>query len=199
MTTRPATRRRRRRILALASIPLGLMASGLFVWQASQAAFTATTVNPANSWTAGTVTLTDDDTGTAMFAATGLTPGSTGTKCIEVTYNGTIAASGVRLYGGSTPGTPDLSPYLDLTIDEGSGATFAAGCGSFVLGSNLYTGTLGTFASTRTNYASGVSAWAPAAAGAKKVYRFTYTLDAATPDSAQGGTATATFNWEARS
>ena len=43
-----------------ATVPLGIIASGVLVWQASYAAFSATTTNPSNTFSAGTVTLTDD-------------------------------------------------------------------------------------------------------------------------------------------
>jgi hypothetical protein len=47
-------------LLALAAL-VGLFGSGLLVWRTSRAAFTATTSNAGNSWTAGSVTLTDHD------------------------------------------------------------------------------------------------------------------------------------------
>src|SRR3954471_193143 len=73
-----------------------LVASTVVVLGASDAAFTASTANPGNSWETGSIviaSLTDDDsgttpaTGTAMFSETGLQPGDTGENCITVTSN----------------------------------------------------------------------------------------------------------------
>src|SRR4051812_44560547 len=85
---------RRGALLRKSAVPIGLIASGALVWNASYAAFTATTVNPGNSWSTGSVALSDSQggsssgaTGTALWSGqTNLIPGSTGTKCIKVTY-----------------------------------------------------------------------------------------------------------------
>lgn len=193
------TRRRVDLVLARVGVPFSVLLGAGLVWQTSSAAFTATTSNPSSSWSAGSVSLSDDDSGSAMFTLTNLKPGSTGSKCIQVTYGGSLAAA-VKLYVSSTtPGTPDLSPYLQLTIDEGSGASFAGGCGSFVSSSSLATTqTLTSLAAARTNYANGAGSWAPTGATQTKSYRFVYTVDSAAPNSVQNGTAAATFTWEAQ-
>src|SRR5262245_48900012 len=119
-----------KRVVAAASIPIAVLASGAMVWHASYSAFSATTSNPTNNWAAGTVALTDDDSNTAMFtlaSAGNLKPGSTGSKCIVVTSNGSLP-SAVKLYGTAPATTKNLSDYLTLTVDEGtaaSGGTFA--------------------------------------------------------------------------
>src|SRR4051794_38341278 len=95
----------------------GMLGSGALVWQASQAAFSGSTNNTTNNFAVNTVTLTDDDTGSAMFNATGLTTGNTGTKCIKVTYTGDVAAP-VRLYAANLTG--NLGAYLALTVEMGS-------------------------------------------------------------------------------
>ena len=69
-----------RLIVAVLAVPLGLLGSGALVWQASYAAFTAQTTSPGNSWSTGSVALTDDDAGAAMFSRTGLAPGSSGER-----------------------------------------------------------------------------------------------------------------------
>jgi hypothetical protein len=141
------------------------------------------------------VSLTDDDAGAAMFAATGLVPGSTGQKCIKVTYGGSVTAA-VKLYVSANTGTP-LQAYLDMVIEEGTVGTFAS-CTGFTATSTLYTGTLATAAASNNTYATGWSSWAPTGAAQTRTYRFTYTLNAATPDAQQGNSSTATFQWEAR-
>jgi hypothetical protein len=189
--------RRRLRFGGMVAIPLtlGLLAASAVVWHTSQAAFTGTTSNAANSWAAGTVSLTDDDAAAAMFNATGLVPGSTGTKCITVTYGGSVTAA-VKLYVSANTGA-SLQAYLDMVIQEGTGGSFAS-CTGFSATSTLYTGTLATAATSNNAYATGWSSWSPTGAGQSRTYMFTYTLNAATPDPQQGNGSTATFQWEAR-
>jgi hypothetical protein len=185
---------RRRRPGSVVLIPLALLASSAVVYQASNAAFTATTANPSNSWASGTVALTDNDAGAALFTASGIKPGDGGTKCIVVTYTGSIAAS-VKLYAtGYTDN--GLGQYLTFSVDEGTGT--AADCSDFSSTTALYSGTLDGFATGSTAYASGLSGWAPAGgSNATRTFRFSWTLQ--DTDNAQGKTSAATFTWEARS
>jgi hypothetical protein len=184
---------------------MALVASGALVFQASRAAFTATTSTGTNSWSSGSVVLGDDDSGTALFTANGLSGGETASRCIAVTYSGDTAAT-VRLYLGSsaTTGT-DLRPFLTLAVEEGTGGSFAD-CSGFTPTSALYTGTLTEnptagdqpdWATDHPDYANGLSTWAPdGTAPDTRVYRFTYTL--ANDPAAQNKDATATFTWEAQ-
>ena len=191
------SRRRNGAIAVAAAVVAGLLGSGAFVWQGTNAAFTSTTSNGANNWTAGAVTISDDDSNVAMFNATGLVPGSTGSKCIKVTYSGNVTAA-VKLYVSASSGT--LNPYIDLVVEEGSGGGNVgdfSSCGSFS-GSTIYNGTLASFGSTKTGFATGVGTFAPTASGQFKVYKFSYTLSASTPDSQQSATAALTFQWESQ-
>jgi hypothetical protein len=182
------------------------MISGALVSQSSYSAFNATTANPANNWAAGSVVLADDDGGsTAMFNAVNLKPGSTGSKCIVVTSSGTLA-SAVKLYATgyntTTAATVAFGTYLDLVIDDVTDGTFAstsAECLALApIGTNDFTGTLASFASSKTNFGNGVSDWAPAAGSVSRTYRVTYTLNASTPNTAQLGNAQVGFTWEAQ-
>lgn len=201
---RPRGRRRRhrgeggRRRTTLIALPLALVASSGLVYQASNAAFTASTSNGSNTWSSGTVLLADDDSSSVMFNATDIKPGSTGIKCINVTYSGTLAGQ-VRLYVTSPSGT--LGQYLDLTVEEGTGATGGAtlSCSGFSAGSTLSAGgeTLDSFATAHSAFGGGVSAWAPTGASSEtRSYRVTYTLQ--DDNNAQNKSAAATFTWEAR-
>ena len=188
--------RRRGWIVKVLATPLGLLLSAGVVWQSSHSAFTATTANGTNTFAAGSVALADDDSTSAMFTVTGLKPGSTGSRCIAVTYNGSLAAA-VKLYVKSGDLTDNgLAAYLNLTVEEGSSATFAGGCGSFTGGSTAYTGTLAGLAGSHTAFGSGVGAWTPTGAGQVKAYRITYTL--ADNNAAQNGTSTVNLTWEAQ-
>jgi len=181
---------------AVVAVLAGVLGSGAMVWQASQAAFSATTANPTNNWTAGSVAITDDDSNTAMFNATGLTPNgtNTGVKCIAVTYSGNVAAP-VRLYGAA-PGGTGLAGYLRLTVEIGTGGAFTAGCTGFAATSTLFNNALlSTW--TATSYANGIAAWTPTGASSEtRVFRFTYTL--VDDQNAMGKTASMPFTWEAQ-
>jgi hypothetical protein len=168
----------------------------LIAVRATTAAFTSTTANAANSWSAGTVALTDDDSGTAMFAATAMAPGDAVTRCITVSYSGSVDAA-VRLYGSITGGT-GLGTYLNLTVERGAGGSFAD-CTGFVSAESVYTGTLAGFTATHTGFANGAGTWSPVGGAPvdTMTYRFTTTLQ--DDNAAQGLSATAAFTWEAQS
>ncbi|MFN8081033.1 MAG: hypothetical protein U0Q19_15870 [Kineosporiaceae bacterium] len=174
-------------------VPLALLASSAVVYQASNAAFSATTTNGVNSWQTGSVAISDNDSNVAMFSVTGLKPGDTGTKCIVVTYTGTLNAA-VKLYGTSYTDN-GLGQYLDLSVQEGSGAN--ANCSDFVSATTLHSSTLDAFGTTSTSYATGVSSWAPAGgSNATKTYRFVWTLQ--NNNGAMGKSSSLTFTWEAQ-
>jgi len=130
-----------------------------------------------------------------MFNAAGLIPGSTGQRCIRVTYGGDVTAA-VKMYVSANTGVP-LQSYIDLVIEEGTGTGTFASCTGFTSTSTLFTGTLATAATSNSSYASGWSTWSPTAATQNRTYRITYTLNAATPDAQEGNSSTATFQWEA--
>lgn len=200
MSSSTRSRRRNARLLTVGAVVAGLAASGALVWHASYSAFSAQTTNPSSNWSAGTVALTDDDSNTALFNASNLTPGATGTKCIAVTSTGS-AASAVKLYGTNPSTTKNLSKYINLTITQGTGGTFGSctGFNKLASGSNVFSGTLEAFGTTKTDYTSGAGDWAPTgSASDTRVYQITYTLDAATPNTSQGGTAGLGLTWEAQ-
>jgi hypothetical protein len=167
-------------------------------------AFSATTSNAGNTITAGTVAIADNDAGAAMYSIANAKPGESVSKCIKVTYTGSIDAD-VRIYTTSTIGS--LGQYVDLTITPGTQTTPSfPSCTGFTpdAGGALYTGTLQNFGSAKGSYANGVvdnpgtsaTKWV---ANDFVVYQVTATLQASAPDAAQGLTTGAhTFTWEAR-
>jgi hypothetical protein len=191
----PAPRSATRLLAVAGALLMGLLGSGMMVWRGSSAVFSSTTANGSNSWTLGSVTLADDDAAAAMFSATGLVPGSTGSNCILVTYSGNVATA-VKLYASASADASTVAQYLDMTIVEGTGGGYGS-CGSFVAGTTIYTGTLANFTSTKTAYGASVGSWAPSSS-ATKVYKFTYTLNASVPSAKQAAVTTATFQWEAQ-
>ena len=166
---------------------------GALVVVGSRAAFSATTANTANSWSAGTVVLSDDDSGSAMFNMTAMKPGATSAKCIAVTYSGTLTPADVKLYG--TIAGSGLATYLTTTIEIGSGAVLVHRVHA---GSTLYTGTLANFGTTYTDWATGLANWTPAATPDSRTFRITTTLPSGVSNAAQGLNASGTFTWEAQ-
>jgi predicted ribosomally synthesized peptide with SipW-like signal peptide len=196
---RPGTRHK----LLASAVVLGLI--GVLVGAGTLSAFTATTSNSGNSFAAGTVTLTDNDAGSAIFSLSGMKPGDTDSGCIQVTYGGSLAAT-VRLYG-TTAGT-GLDPYLDLVVTRGtvSSGSFDS-CTNFTADSTNYIGAgagvmySGTLAGFADSYAAGhvdPTAGSPESwtNGEVHAYRFQITLQ--DDNAAQNLTATQTFTWEAR-
>ena len=185
-----------KKLVAGAAVPLALLAGGGMVWQSSYSAFSATTASPTNNWTSGSVALADDDSNTALFNATNLKPGATASKCIVVTSSGTLAST-VKLYGTSYATTKSLADSINLKVEEGTGGSFS-NCTGFTAGSTVFDGSASSFGNNKTDFASGVGTWAPAAGTVTKTYKVTYALSASTPDSAQGGSAALGFTWESQ-
>jgi hypothetical protein len=167
---------------------------------ATWSSFSATTANPSNAFSAGTVAVSDNDAG-ATLSASAMAPGSSTNGCIQVTYTGSLAAT-VHQYASTTG---PLAPYLNLTITRGtqSAPTFPSCTGFSADSTNyvgagagvVYSGTLSSFAST---YASGIvdpQTWNTNDAHA---YKFTITLPSSAPSAAQGLSSSATFTWEAQ-
>ena len=195
-TRTPMTARRRQGI----ALGGGLLIASAVVLQSSSAAFTAQTGNAGNSWAAARVAISHAGSGSALFSATGLVPGSTDDKCVVVTYSGDTAAD-VRLFAAVTSTRPGLEDFLDVTVERGTGN--AADCNDFAASETPFaTGTLATLADTNSSFATGLGSWTPAAAPAApapaptSTYRISWTVQ--NDDDAQGKTAEATFTWEAQ-
>lgn len=167
-------------------------------------AFSSQTDNPGNVVTAGSVTLADNDAGTALYTLTAAKPGDSQTSCIKVTYSGTLNAN-VRIYTPSTIG--ELGPNVTLKIEPGTQTTPSfPSCTGFTpdSGGALFEGTLSSFAAEHNSYANGIVDF-PGTSATKwvtddaVVYRVTATLSAGAPDSAQGKTTgTHILRWEAQ-
>ncbi|MBU1492688.1 MAG: TasA family protein [Actinomycetota bacterium] len=196
MSSSTTIRRSHREVLAGIVMPVAaFLLVGMLVMGTSRAAFFDTAGNAGNSFGAGDVVLTDDDSGAAMFAVSNMAPGDTATKCIEVTYEGSLAPADIEMYVASGDLTGSgLDAYLDLTVELGTGGSFA-GCTGFS-GSSFYSGDLAGFAAAYTDFAGGTGSWTAAATDDAKTYRFTFTLQ--DDNDAQGLDAGITFTWEAQ-
>ena len=189
------------RIATLAVIPAALIAAGVAVSTASYSAFSATSSDDANNWSMGSVSLSNDASNGALFSASNLKPGSTGTNCIAVTSSGSLP-SAVKLYATNVQQTKALASYVTLQIKQGNGGGYGT-CTGFTAASGadgtLYNDSLATFATTRTNYATGVGTWKPTGDKPEtKTYQITYTVSPDAPASLMGANASLGFTWEAQ-
>ena len=165
------------------------------------AALSGSTANSGNTFSAGTVTMTDNDSTAALFAFTNQKPGVTEDGCIKVNYTGSVGAS-VKMFATVT-GT--MAPYLNLTVTRGTDSSPAFdACTNFTpdatnysgLGAGvLFSGNLSTFPTTYgTAISDPTATWTNVTSASYK-----FTVQVVDDNSVQGLTSGATFTWEARS
>jgi hypothetical protein len=201
---RGARRQGSARRAALAVVPLAMLGSGALVYQASNAAFTASTSTGSNAWNAGNVFVANGSSGAALFNVGAMKPGTAGTaatKCVVVSYTGNLAAN-LRLYltgysstprpagppGPLTAGSYDLGNYLRVVVEEGTGAQ--TDCSDFASARYLTSGTtagqtMGSLATALTSFSSTYpgpsnTSWAASASSvgspSTKTYKVSYWL-----------------------
>lgn len=191
-----------RRKLLLSLVVLGLLGS-IAGW-ATFSAFSATTSNTGNSFSAGSVTITDNDAGSAMLTLLNAAPTTSDTGCIKVDYTGTLTSS-VRLYSTVT-GT--LAPYLTVVVTRGTDSSpsfdsctnFTADATNYIGQGNgvIYNGLLSGFPAT---YVAGIidpHSGAPEAWTNPEAHSYKFVVTLADDDAAEGLSSTAAFTWEAR-
>lgn len=195
MAERKGGRRGRKILLTLLVVGVvgGMAGFGTF------SAFSSTTSNSNNSFAAGTVYITDNDGGAAMYSVTNAKPLASTVSCINVKYLGTLD-SNVRLYATGASGA--LAPYVNVTVEQGTGSTVFGDCTGFTASSTIYSGTLSGFPSTSgggiaTNPGAGF--WVT---NDELSYRFTVTVADDNAANGQGAgplsTGTHSFVWEAQ-
>ena len=170
-------------------------------------AFSRATGNPSNTVSTGSVTLADNDGGTAALSLSSARPGASDVSCIQVTATGSLGA-GVRTYADLT-GT--LAPYLRLKVTRGTDPSPSFdSCTGFVADSCnyqgagagvLYDGALNSYPSSYAtalvdpgNCSGGAETWT---ASEQHSYKLEVSF-AGTDSAAEGRSSTATFKWEAR-
>ena len=183
----------------------------------------STTTNPTNQFGAGSVTISDNDAGSALFTTTTLKPGATATTCMGVQYTGSVTPSAIKVYtsgaqesdaGGAygawaNNATSEMDNNLnmviqvsanDLVTDPGA-ACAPAGVGAFTDVAAAAPGTaMNTMINTNTNYATGfASQWGTITVNKWRVWKFVYTFSGSAPDTAQSDGLKVNFNWEASS
>jgi len=182
---------------------VAVLLAGLLVWQGSNAAFSAQTHNNGNNWETGTVALTDDDAGTAMFGLANMVPMQTGSRCITVTADTSVP-------GGIKTDVPTLTiggleNYLDVVIEQGSGGSFAGGCSGFVNEQTEASQTLTNLYTDHHDYTNAVDHlfWNKAAGVESRTFKITWTFNTTSltvdqVNALQGKDVGAVFEWELR-
>jgi hypothetical protein len=183
--------------------PVAILGAAAMVWQSSYAAFSGTTRNSGNSWSTGTVSLTDDDAGSARFQVANMTPLSTDTKCIKVTANASVPGT-VKGYAlNAVLSAQGLQDHVLLTVKEGTGGTFAD-CTGFTPVATLITDMPLTTLATHNDFASGMGGWAVTAGTQTRTYQVTWKFDTAALtqselDALQGTQTGIDIQWELQS
>jgi predicted ribosomally synthesized peptide with SipW-like signal peptide len=153
--------------------------------------------NTGNRIKAGTVVLTNDAGGSAVYPVGAATPGTAMNRCVVVSYDGTLRAR-VKLFGSVSGG---LAPHLTLEVVRGTKAPAADGdCTGFApdtadhagLGAGvLWRGPLDTFPG------SGAAIVDPQSWGEGDDHAYQFRLTMSSAEAAQGLSATMSFTWEA--
>jgi hypothetical protein len=148
------------------------------------------------------VTLSDNDSNTAVYNFPNAKPGDTVTKCLNVSYTGSLD-SDVKLYVPEAIGA--LGANVNLTITPGTQASPSfPSCTGFNpdSGGAIYTGTLSAFASAHSSWANGLATTPPSltkwSAGNSAVYQITATLDSGVTGTGGGTTNSHSLTWESR-
>lgn len=157
-------------------VPLATLSAAAAVAVGSGATFTSTSGNTISAATSGTLTQLNSKDGSAVFDLTNLKPGDTLNGSLNLTNTGSLPATFSLTETVSTNGFS--ADNLTLTItNTTSGAT-------------VYNGTFGGLVDgAKTD----LGVFQP---GAANNYKFTVKLAQAAPNTDQGKTASATYQWD---
>jgi spore coat-associated protein N len=180
--------------LALGALLTLLLAAAAVV--GSGADFTASSANPANTFAAGTLTISNSKEGAAVLSASGLKPGNSANGTVDIQNTGDL--NGIFTLSRTAPvdsdGANPLSGKLNLTIIDCG--TFASGtpvCGD---GNDVTVYNGGTIGQMGT-VGHTVNSLGTYAANDKHRYQFTVQLDNSAGNAYEGDTSSVEFDWAA--
>jgi len=178
----------RRTLGALATV----LAAGSLT-AASGADFTAESASPLNTFSAGTLTISNSNAGAAVLSAAGMRPGSPAVSgTVDIANTGSL--SGAFTLTRSAPQDSDsanpLSARLRVVVRDCGAFTgsTAPACGAGA-GTLVYDGTLAAM--------TGAKALGTFAGGEKHRFRFETSLDGAAGNEYQGDSSQTEFTWTA--
>ena len=190
----------RRKLLVTLAV-VGVLTAALSVVFSS---FTSVTKSEGNTFSAGSITLTDNDGDSALFSLTGLEPTDTASQCLTVNLDTTEGlTSNVKLYGATADS--GLAEHLNVTITRGTQANAPQGttaeqlldCAGFEADVDgvLFEDSLAAYPdSEAAGIADPDAAWGD---GDSAVYKIDVSLD--DTDDAQGGDVEQEFTFKAYS
>jgi hypothetical protein len=182
----------RRSLAALATVLVAVGVTG-----ASGADFNASSANPSNTFTAGTLSMSNSQDGVAILSASNMRPGAPATTgLVDIANTGSLT-SPFKLSKGSVVDSISagaMSTKLNLkVVDCGTFSPAAPSCdaGDTVIyaGKIADMGTAGSPVAPLGSFANTV----------KHRYEFSVDLDASADDTFQGGKSVVEFLWSATS
>jgi spore coat-associated protein N len=171
---------------------LGTIGLAAAVTVGSGADFTATSANPSNIFTAGTLTHSNSKSGAAILTAALMRPGDTANGTVDIQNTGSLSGN-FSLAKTVSAETASFASKLTIVITDTGDPSCVVACPGPV---GVYSGTVA---------AMGTQALGAFAAGATHRYSFVVTFPAtgaagAGADNAyQGATATVLYTWTATS
>jgi hypothetical protein len=172
---------------ALAALATVLVAVG--VTAASGATFTAQTANAANTFTAGTLSMSNSDAGAAILTASTMKPADPASKGTVVIKNTGSVKGDFKLTRSAlsnTDATYPMAGKLNVVVTDCGADQDCTTAGD---NSNTYTGTLAAMSSQIS-----LGTWN---AGEQHKYEFAVALDSSADNNYESGSSTATFTWDA--
>jgi hypothetical protein len=177
---------------ALGSLAVLVAATGVVV--GSGANFTASSANPNNSFSAGTLSILNDKEGAAVLTASNLKPGgASAVGTVDISNTGSLAGdfSLARSNVTNTDAANPMSAKLNLVVKdcgEWPAPATVEPCGDGD-DTTVYTGTIDGMSSAQSlgNFS----------AAEKHRYEFSVQLDASATDAYQGDGSTVQFDWAA--
>jgi hypothetical protein len=184
------------RLTALAARPkrtLGVLALVLLavgVAIGSGAAFTAQTANPSNTFSSGTLTMSNSKDNAAILSASGMRPGDSAVGTVDIKNTGSLSGTFTlsRTALSDSDGSNPMSAQMNFVVKD---------CGNFSSGTptcdagdpSVYSGTLAAMSSA--------AALGTYAADEQHRYQFTATFNSSAGNVYQGDSTGATFVWDA--
>ena len=173
---------------------LAVLVAATGVVAGSGANFTASSANPSNSFTAGTLSILNDKENAAVLTASNMRPGAAAsTGVVDISNTGSIAGDFTlsRSNVTNTDGANPMSAKLNLVVKdcgEWPDASTVEPCGDGD-DSTVYSGTIDGMGSAQSlgNFSG----------SEKHRYEFSVQLDASATDAYQGDGSTVRFDWNA--
>jgi len=159
-------------------IPAATLLAAVAVTVGSGATFVSTSTNPGNSYESGTLTQDNSRADSAIFSLTNAKPGDQVISEVTITNSGSLPATFALTEDATNGYTTKSNLTLRITEENSPKET-------------VWSGTFGELT------AASPLALGEFAAGEKRVYVFTVTLDSKADNSEQGKSASATYTWDA--